>query len=208
MKIIRRKLMLRTTLFAGLALIFSNAAFAEKKKPELLMGASTIMLANTCAGCHGGKGVSNGPSIPTLAGLSPAYFTETMEGYKTGEIPSTIMGRLAKGYTTEEIAQMGEYFAKQEYVEAKGQEFDAGKAEKGAKLHEKYCEKCHSENGTLADDDAGFLQGQWKSYLAAQLMDFQNKDRKAPKKMAKKLKKLHKKHGPAGIEALLEYYSK
>ncbi len=199
---------LRTLFAASLAIVITQSTFAEKKKPELLTGASTIMLANTCAGCHGPNGVSMGPSIPTLAGLSSAYFVETMEGYKNGDIPSTIMGRLAKGYTTEEFTQMGEYFAKQKYVAATGQKVDAAKAEEGAKLHEKYCEKCHSENGTLADDDAGFLQGQWKSYLAAQLMDFQNKDRKAPKKMAKKLKKLHKKHGPAGIEALLEYYSK
>ena len=210
MKIIRRKLMLSTTLLAGMALVFSNASFAadKKAKPELMTGASTIMLANTCAGCHGGNGVSMGPSIPTLAGLSSAYFVETMEGYKTDEIPSTIMGRLAKGYTTEEFTQMGEYFAKQKYVAATGQKSDDAKAAEGAKLHEKYCEKCHAEGGTVADDDAGMLKGQWKSYLAGQLMDFQNKDRKAPKKMKKKLNKLHKKAGAAGFEALLDYYSK
>jgi len=115
MKIIHRKLVLKTTLIAGLALVFSNTAFAEKKKkPELLMGASTTMLANTCAGCHGSNGVSMGPSIPTLAGMSSVYIVETMEGYKSDEIPSTIMGRLAKGYTSDEFAQMGEYFAKQD----------------------------------------------------------------------------------------------
>ena len=204
MKNIGRKVML----FASITLLFSNVAFAKKKKPELLSGASTMMLVNTCEGCHGGKGVSHGPSIPTIAGLSSTYFVETMEGYKTGDVPSTIMGRLAKGYTSEEFAQMAEYFAKQEYVGAKGQKVDEAKAQKGAKLHDKYCEKCHSEAGTLAEDDAGFLQGQWKPYLAAQMMDYQNKDRKATKKMKKKLKKLHKKHGPAGIEALIEYYSK
>lgn len=204
-----KKIPLRSILTVSLAVFISQPTFAAKKaKPELMMGASTIMLANTCAGCHGGNGVSTGPSIPTIAGLSSTYFVETMEGYKTGDIPSTIMGRLAKGYTTEEFTQMGEYFAKQSYVEATGQKVDAAKAEAGAKLHDKYCDKCHSEGGTLADDDAGFLKGQWKAYLAAQLMDYQNKDRKAPKKMAKKLKKLHKKHGPAGIEALIEYYSK
>lgn len=210
MKNIRRKTVLKTTLLASLALGFSHAAFAadKKAKPELITGASAVMLSNTCAGCHGTDGASGGPSIPTIAGLSSAYFVETMEGYKSGDIPSTIMGRLAKGYSSEEFALMGDYFAKQKFVAATGQKVDAGKAEEGAKIHEKYCEKCHSESGTVADDDSGYLKGQWKSYLAAQMMDFQNKDRKAPKKMAKKLKKLHKKHGPAGFEALIEYYSK
>ncbi len=32
------------------------------------------------------------------------------------------------------------------------------------------------------------LKGQWKAYLSAQLMDYQNGDRKAGKKMAKQLK--------------------
>lgn len=208
MKIIRRKLMLRTTLLAaGLTLIFSNAAFAKKKKPELLTGASTIMLANTCAGCHGGKGNSAGPSIPTIAGLSKTYFVEVMEGYKAGDVPSTIMGRLAKGYTTEEIEQMGDYFAEQSFVAAK-QDTDEAKVKKGAKLHEKYCDKCHSEEGSLAEDDAGILKGQWKPYLSAQMMDYHNKDRKATKKMAKKMKKMLNKEGSAGSEALVEFYSK
>ena len=213
MKIIRRKTVLKTTLLASLALVFSQSAFAgddkaKKAKPELLMGASTSMIGNTCAGCHGSNGVSKGPSIPTLAGMPSAYIVETMEGYKSGDIPSTIMGRLAKGYTSEEFAQMGDYFSKLKFVAATGQKVDDAKAEEGAKLHEKYCEKCHSESGTVADDDSGFLKGQLKSYLAAQMMDYQNKDRKAPKKMKKKIKKLHKKHGPAGIEALIEYYAK
>jgi len=93
------------------------------------------------------------------------------------------------------------------FVAAK-QEADAAKAEKGAKIHEKYCEKCHSENGTLADDDSGILKGQWKSYLSAQMMDYHNKDRKATKKMAKKMKKMLNKEGSAGAEALVEFYSK
>ncbi len=209
MKIIHRKLMQKATLLAGIALVFSSTAFADekKKKPELMTGASATMMANTCAGCHGGNGVSAGPSIPILAGLSSAYFVEIMEAYKTDEVPSTIMGRLAKGYSTEEFEKMGEFFAKQTFVAAK-QDSDAGKAEKGAAIHEKYCEKCHSEGGSLAEDDSGILKGQWKSYLKAQLMDFHNKDRKAPKKMAKKMKKMLNKEGSAGAEALVEFYSK
>lgn len=197
---------LATVSSAMLVLSLATSVEAKKKKPTI-SGADATMLSNTCAGCHGTLGASIGPSIPTLGGMSSVYLVETMEGYKSGDIPSTIMGRLAKGYTTEEFELMGEYFAKQKFVAATGQESDSVKAEKGAKLHDKYCEKCHSEGGTLADDDSGFLTGQWKSYLSAQMMDYHNKDRKAPKKMKKKLKKMFKKHGSAGVEALVEYYS-
>ena len=198
---------LRIIATASLAIFLSQTAMAADEKPKTMEGADATMLSNTCAGCHGTYGASNGPSIPTLAGMSSAYLVETMEGYKSGDIPSTIMGRLAKGYTEDEIKLMGDYFSKQKYVAAKGQKVDAAKASKGAKIHEKYCEKCHSESGTLADDDSGFLKGQWKSYLVAQMMDYQNKDRKATKKMAKQVAKMHKKNGPSGVEELIEYYS-
>ncbi len=198
---------LRTLLATSLAVVLSQVAFAAKEPPKTMTGASAVMLSNTCAGCHGTYGASNGPSIPTLSGMSSTYLVEMMQGYKSDEIPSTIMGRLAKGYSDEEITLMGEYFSKQKYVAATGQKVDEAKAKKGAKIHDKYCEKCHSEIGTVADDDSGYLKGQWKSYLAAQMMDYQNKDRKASKKMAKKFKKMHKKHGAEGLEALVEYYS-
>ncbi len=195
-------------LAASLTIVLSltTTAFAEDKKEKpLMMGATASMLSNTCAGCHGPNGVSAGPSMPSLAGLSSTYIADMMDGFKSGDIPSTIMDRIAKGYTSEEFALMGEFFAKQTFVAAK-QESDAEKAKKGAELHEKHCASCHTESGTVADDDAGILKGQWKVYLADQMVDFQSGDREAPKKMARALKKVEKEHGPEGIEALIEYY--
>ena len=89
-------------LVAGLAV---GAAFSASAadKPKGMMGASASMLANTCAGCHGTGGNSQGPSAPTIAGISGAYFVEVMQGFASGEVPSTIMGRIAKGYTEDEI---------------------------------------------------------------------------------------------------------
>ncbi len=60
---------------------------------------SASMLANTCFGCHGPGGNSNGPATPTLAGASAEYFEEVMEAYQSGDRRATIMDRIAKGYT-------------------------------------------------------------------------------------------------------------
>ncbi len=168
---------------------------------------SATMLANTCAGCHGTGGVSHGPATPTIAGVSEEYFKEVMEAYKNGDRRSTIMGRIAKGYSEKEIALLAGYFAKQKFVPAKGQTYDAKLAKKGAKLHDKYCEKCHADGGTSVEDDAGILAGQWTPYLKFTLSDFLAGKSEMPKKMKKKLKKLHEKKGDAGIEALLNYYA-
>lgn len=199
----------RTSIVLGLAVCLSQSVFAEEKKgPELLTGASAEMLANTCAGCHGPDGASGGPATPTISGLSTDYFVEMMEGFSSGDVPSTIMGRIAKGYSSEEFTQMAEFFAAKPFVAAKGQESDAEMAKKGAKLHDKYCEKCHAEGGTSAEDDSGILAGQWKMYNVAALEDFTSGDRKAPKKMAKKLKQLMEKEGEDGVKALIEFYAK
>ena len=70
---------------------------------------SGAMLGNTCAGCHGTNGVSVG-SAPSLKGLPPDYIVTAMKAFRSGERPSTIMGRIAKGYNDEEIAAMAKFF--------------------------------------------------------------------------------------------------
>ena len=61
------------------------------------------MLADTCAGCHGTDGASAGPASPIIAGMNAECFVDMMEGFRDDSIYSTIMGRIAKGYTDDEI---------------------------------------------------------------------------------------------------------
>ena len=68
--------------------------------------------------------------------MNGEYFVELMKGYKNDEVYGTIMNRIAKGYSDEEIALMGTFFAGQKFVPAK-QEFDAGLVDAGLKLHDK-----------------------------------------------------------------------
>lgn len=194
---------LKKALVGALVLGASQMAVSDDKT---LTGASAEMLSNTCAGCHGTFGASGGPAIPTIGGLSKEYFVELMKAYASGDAYSTIMGRIAQGYSEDEIAAMADYYSAQKYVAAK-QSFDAGKAETGAKLHDKYCEKCHSEGGTVAEDESGYLAGQYTPYLHYTMADFLGGKREMTKKMKKKVEKLMKKEGDAGIEALLHYYA-
>jgi sulfide dehydrogenase cytochrome subunit len=169
--------------------------------------ASASMLANTCAGCHGTNGNSVGPASPSIAQMEKAAFVETMQAFKSGDMYSTIMGRIAKGYTDEEIEAMAGFFAGQKYVAAK-QEFDAEAAKKGAKLHDKYCEKCHAEGGKVLEDEEYYiLAGQWTPYLQSAMTDFREGRREMPKKMKKKLDKLIEKEGDKGLAALFAFYA-
>lgn len=169
---------------------------------QLMAAPTASMLANTCAGCHGTNGASVGPATPTIAGMSAAYFNDAMAQYKSGDRKSTIMGRIAKGYTDEEIALMADWFAAQPFVVA-NQKTDADKVAAGSKLYKKNCGKCHDENGSLADDDAGILGGQWLPYLQYSMVDFKSGDREMPKKMAKKVNKLD----DFDIDALMHFFA-
>jgi sulfide dehydrogenase cytochrome subunit len=72
--------------------------------------ASPAMLADTCAGCHGPDGKSPG-RIPSIKGLSSDAIASAMRRYKDGTRQSTIMGRIARGYSNEEIKAMSDYLA-------------------------------------------------------------------------------------------------
>lgn len=68
------------------------------------------MLANTCAGCHGNKGESKG-AAPSINGLSAEQLVQAMQEYRSDKRPGTIMNRVAKGYSDEELKAMADYFA-------------------------------------------------------------------------------------------------
>ena len=178
---------------------------------QVLAGPSATAMAYTCAGCHGFEGRSVGPATPNLAGMSEAYFIESMEGFKAlpkGKThaedarPATVMNRIAKGYTGEQIEQMAAYFAKLPVYKAKVPH-DKAKAKAGAKIYDKGCGKCHDENGALPDDDSGILAGQWLPYLQHSMADYQSGHREMTKKMKKQVKKLSAEE----IDAVLHFFA-
>ena len=67
------------------------------------------VFANTCAGCHGTDGKSNG-SIPAISSFSGSYISSAMKAFKTDKRRGTVMNRIAKGYTDQEIELMSKHF--------------------------------------------------------------------------------------------------
>lgn len=164
----------------------------------------TAMMAHSCAGCHGTDGSSVGPSIPHIAGMDPERFIDSMLAYRKGARESTIMTRLAKGYTDAEIQGMAQFFAAQELVRFP-QEHDPIKAFRGEEIHKASCEQCHGDGGRAADK-GGYLAGQWMPYLSFSMQDYEDGMRPQRKKMMRKVRSVVLEHGEEGIEALIHYY--
>lgn len=168
--------------------------------PPLPM-ASAAMLATHCAGCHGNDGASLGPASPSIGGLDRDYFIKTMQAFKSGKRHATVMGRIAKGYTDDEIKAMAGYFASKKWV-PQAQATDAAKVAKGRILHQKHCQKCHEDNSRVTDEGGTILAGQWMPYLVFQMEDF------ATGKTTTQIKKYETIRGLTAeeIDALLQFY--
>lgn len=170
-----------------------------------------------CDSCHGDGGVSVESDIPSISGASAYVIEEYLyqyredarpcreSKYRSGdtERPATDMCAIAKDLSEDEIPEIAEYYSGREFVAAT-QDFDAVKAEAGRKIHKKGCEKCHSDGGSYADDDAGILAGQWMPYLEEAFADYAAGEREMMEdKMKEKIDALD----AESIEALLHYYA-
>ncbi|MFK7816560.1 MAG: cytochrome c [Gammaproteobacteria bacterium] len=196
--------------------------------PASADGASAEMLSDTCLGCHGPAGISQGPATPTISGMSELYIIGAMLAYKydndedkVDEIieadieledveyfarTSTVMNRIAKGYSESEIKMMAKHFANLPF-ESANQNVDEAQAKSGAALHETHCEKCHENGGSSAEDDAGVLAGQWVPYLEYTMADYASGDREMPKKMKKQMEEAHAASGDEAMRDLIQFYA-
>jgi len=179
------------------------------------LAATTEEIITNCNSCHGENGVSTDADIPTIAGYSEtstsdmlfAFIDEVRPArkskYRHGDLTraETDMRTIAKELSETQIEEIALHYSEQTYLPAK-QTFDAALAAKGKKTHEVRCTKCHDEGGSLADDDAGMLAGQWGPYLEEAFSDYRSGKRDGEEEMLKKLNKL----SDAQVAALIHYY--
>ncbi len=173
---------------------FSGAVMAVPPTPE--------MISFACAGCHGTNGGSAGLTMPSLASQSKVSIVDAMKKFKSGDRPSTVMGRLAKGYTDADFTAMGDFFSKQKFHPTT-QMVDAAKAKRGEAIEDANCSRCHIDQGKDGKDDTPVMASQWLEYLKMQAALYDSGARKMPKDMADKWNKLSKEDK----EALLHFYA-
>lgn len=199
----------------GYALLATSALFGFSVATSVL-AADAGKLAESCVNCHGKDGASTEADVPNIGGYSAAYFADALKAYKGKERPcvetkirsgdkkgtKTDMCQIVKDMSDADIKAVAQLFSEKKFVRA-AQKTDAALAKKGKDVHDKNCEKCHSEGGSLASDDAGMLAGQKMAYLKEQTEFFLGGKRTMPKKMKPKLEGLDK----SELEAVLNYYA-
>ncbi len=157
------------------------------------------LVKEKCGSCHGDDGNSKDEKVPSIAGFSADAIEDILSQYKSGDRKGdkytpeggkeTDMGEIASKISDDDIKKISAFLAAQTFKPVK-QPIDKALAKKGAKLHKKKCEKCHSDNGSNASDDAAILAGQWEAYLQKEFDKIAAQERDIPRKMKKRFKKL------------------
>lgn len=172
--------------------------------PVLADDPSDAALSQTCNGCHGWNGVSQGESIPSIAGLNVDFMTKAMEQFKEGTRSATIMNRIAKGYKNYELRKVARYFSRRPWVRV-DTPVESTLVARGKELHDRHCAECHEDSGRYQDRDVPRLAGQRPNYLLMQLTAYVDKFPKMPQPsdMAEKLAEVDR----SDLPALSAFYS-
>jgi cytochrome subunit of sulfide dehydrogenase len=190
-----------TKLLTGSALVAGLFSAGIQAAEPVRSGAA---LGETCAGCHGTNGYSAGDSMPSIAGLSKRYLQKAMHDFKYDLRPSTIMGRIARGYSDQELVTIAAYFGDRKW-QAAPVTIDQKTAVAGRKLHEERCASCHGKAGEKNEQETPRLAGQWPQYTYNQLRELHDIGfaTQEPAKMHERVQKL----SDAEIKALSQYYA-
>jgi sulfide dehydrogenase cytochrome subunit len=68
--------------------------------------------ASSCSGCHPATRWVD-TTVPRLAGRNPADIISAMQGFKSGKLPATVMDRIARGFSDEEIKAIAAWYGAQ-----------------------------------------------------------------------------------------------
>ena len=68
--------------------------------------------AASCTGCHPASSRVTSP-VPRLSGLDRAAIVRAMQDFRSGQRTGTVMDRIAKGFTDEEIQAIAAWYATQ-----------------------------------------------------------------------------------------------
>jgi cytochrome subunit of sulfide dehydrogenase len=95
-----------TRISAAMAAVLASLLPAPAASPEPPAGAVS------CTGCHAANAGVDTP-VPRLAGRNAADTVAQMQAFKTGQQRSTVMDRIAKGFSDAEIQAIAAWYAEQ-----------------------------------------------------------------------------------------------
>ena len=149
--------------------------------------AAEAIAKQQCAACHGEDGNSMVPTFPNLAGQVEGYIVDQLEKMKSGERQVAEMTAFVANLTSEDIKNLGAYYASQNAKQASVPESDLEAAERGERLFRggskdmqiASCMGCHAPNGHGVPQMFPRVANQHRDYLKKQLLAYKSGQRKS-----------------------------
>lgn len=168
------------------------------------------LAAQTCAACHGDKGLSQ-TNFPSLAGQSPYAIYKQLHDYRTGARAHPQMTGVAKSLAVTDLAAVAAYFAEasKEYAAIGARdligeiEIERLAKEGDSSRRLPACLSCHI-NGVGGPIETPVIIGQSREYMVAQLNAYAAGQRKND--VYGRMRDIARKLTPREREALARYF--
>jgi cytochrome c553 len=124
-----------------------------------------------CAPCHGKDGVSEQPTVPSLAGQKNDYVVLALFQFRNGHRPSETMGPIAKPLTDNDLGNLAKYYSGLKPWQPARTSDPQAVAAAPPLTQKNHCVQCHGPNLT-GQDSVPRVAGQQIEYLTMQLRAF------------------------------------
>ncbi len=163
---------------SNIALYYALQKPARAPTPAAGDQAAGKTASAACAGCHGDKGVSTNPSIPSLAGQDAEYLASALREYKGGSRADETMTGLAASLDESSAKNLAAF-----YANLPPQPTNVRKPLTTAEWAQR-CDRCHGVSGNSTDPRLPALASQRVDYLDKVLHAYRTGERKSPQMAA------------------------
>ena len=175
-----------------MAMYFAAQVPPARPAPPFGDPAAGEPLTATCGGCHGARGVSHDPMVPTLAGQEPYYLVSAIKAYRDHERRHEDM---ITDKSDADIENIAAYYAVQSI--AGSMEMDESMEQLAAK-----CDRCHGPAAGQSSIVVPSLNGQKREYLIRVMKEYRDNDRGNSM-----MHKMSSGYSDEMIEAIASYYA-
>ena len=150
-----------------MAMYFASQAAPMREAPPLGDPVAGEADSASCGKCHGARGISHKPMVPSLAAQEPVYLVNASKAYRNHERSDDTPMPVK---TDEQINNIAAYYATQPMTasiedQPTGQEMAAR------------CDRCHNPPSGQRNPNTPTLRGQSHDYLVKAMKEYRDSDR-------------------------------
>ena len=168
LRALRGELTFALSAVAALVLLSASRAHADTLEARLA----------PCLACHGAKGQSANPEVPSLGGQPAFYLTIQLLMFREKLRVVEPMNQMMQRLRDDDLRNMAAYLAKLPSPEPAGGTVDSARMEKARALIEQHrCNFCHNRDYS-GEQNVPRLAGQREDYLVKALREYKNNTRR------------------------------